>query len=317
MQEDFQDPRPVLLSNIDFAKSRVELSDTPIVLLCGGSVNIKNHPDVPDLPLASLRDAISRSNTAYEIFRPEEIKSWQSDGIFKNLMDFEADLASICSLVVIILESPGSLVELGAFSQLPDLSEKIIAIRSSGFTEDPSFINLGILRFIAEKHQSSVKSYPWDIKFPEAISSEIIEDIISDIKDELGKLKKCPVFKSSQPSHIIVLICEIIKLFSALKESEILEHLTLIGVEIKKPELKRKLFLLEEFNLIKKETYGDSTFYMRSQEPYHRLSLSLKSEDHPDALRIQMECVEYYNKDSKKHRNRIRAITQAERGLRK
>lgn len=72
MQEDFQDPRPILLSNIDFAKSRVELSDTPIVLLCGGSVNIKNHPDDPDLPLASLRDAISRSNTAYEIFRPEE-----------------------------------------------------------------------------------------------------------------------------------------------------------------------------------------------------------------------------------------------------
>jgi hypothetical protein len=319
MQEDLQDPRSILLSNIDSAKSRVELSDTPIVLLCGGSVApLKVNPDDDDPPIASLRDAISRTNTAYEIFRPEEITSWQADGVFKNLMTFEADLASICSLVVIVLESPGSLAELGAFSQLPDLSKKIIVIRSSDFQDDTSFINLGILRYIAESHESSIKSYPWNILNPQSITEEMIDDVISDIKFELSELKKSEVFKPCQSSHIVVLICEIINYFTALKEHEIFEYLTIVGTKINKDELRCKLFLLEKFKLINKIGYSDSIFYMRSQEKYHRLRLTLKNEVYPDVLRFKVECIDYYKKyKDTKHRNRIRAIAQAERGLKK
>lgn len=313
MQEDFKDPRPILLSNIDFDKARVELSDAPIVLLCGGSVKIKNNPDDTDPPLSSLRDAISRSNFSYEIFRPEEITSWQADGVFKNLMTFETDLAAICTLVVIILESAGSLAELGAFSQLSELSEKIIAVRSSKFQNDRSFINLGILRYIAEKHKSSIKSYPWNIEDPSSITVELITDVVSDIQDELSKLKKTEVLNLKKSSHVIVLICEIIEYFIALKESEIHDYLDNVGVNISKDELKRKLFLLEEFKLIKKEEYSDSTFYMRSQETYHRLRFTLKS-GRLDLLRFQIECIEYYNTNTK-HRNRVRAIAQSKRGL--
>ena len=303
----------LLLSDIEFDKARVELSNAPIVLLCGGSVKIKNQPDDPDPPLSSLRDAISRSTFSYEIFRPEEITSWQADGIFKNLMTFETDLAAICTLVVIILESAGSLVELGAFSQLSELSEKIIAIRSNKFQNDRSFINLGILRYIAEKHKSSIKSYTWDIEEPSSITVEIINDVISDIEDELGKLKKSEVLNLKQSSHLIVLICEIIQYFVALKESEIFDFLNTIGGTVSKDELKRKLFLLEEFKLIRKEQYSDSTFYLRSDEKYHRLRFSLKS-GRFDELRFQIECIEYYNTNTK-HRNRVRAIAQSKRGL--
>lgn len=305
-----QDPRHPLISTIDIGTSRVEFSDSPIVLLCGGAVKEKDRPEDVDPPIRSLRHAITRTHTAYEIFRPEEITSWHFDGIFKNLMTFEADLASICSLVVIILESAGSLAELGAFSQLSDLSKKIIAIKSSKFNNDLSFINLGILRFISERHQSSVKIYPWDIGNPNSISAELISDVISDIGYELSVLPRSQVLKPSQGSHIVVLICEVIKLFSALKEQELLGYLSSLGVEITKDELKRKLFLLEEFRLIRKETYSDSTFYLRSNEAYHRLRLALKEGAILDAFRFNIECLEYYNSDSK-HRNRVRAITQA------
>jgi hypothetical protein len=313
MQESFQDPRPVLLSNIDFAKSRIVLSDTPIVLLCGGEVKIKNRTDDPDPPLASLRDAICRTNTVYETFRPEEITSWQADGVFKNLMTFETDLASICTLVVIVLESAGSLAELGAFSQLPDLSNKIIAIRSSTFKNDSSFINLGILRYIAENHRSGVKSYPWDILNPNTITRELIDDVVSDIKEELGTLRKSEVMRIEKSSHVVILICEMINFFTALKEHEIHDYLSTLDIKVSKERLRSKLFLLEKFEIIKREEYSDATFYMRGQEPYHKLRLALKSGDHPDILRIQMECIDFYNKDLK-HRNRTRAIAQARRG---
>lgn len=314
MEKAFQDPRPALLSAIDIEVCKVELSDTPIVLLCGGPVLIKERPDDPIPAIASLRHAVTDAKTPYEIFRPEEITSWLSDGIFKNLLTLEADLASICSLVVIILESAGSLAELGAFSQLPDLSKKIIAIRSNAFRDVPSFINLGILRHLTENETSSVKNYPWDIKNPTNISDDVVNDIVLDIKEGLGRLTKSSKLKLTNSSHVVVLICEIIDLFSALKEYEILDYLVQIGVDITKEDLKRKLFLLKEFRLIKNEVYGDATFFIRSEEKYHRLRIAMKEGANKDALRINAECLEYYNAEPKQ-RHRKKAIAQARQGV--
>ena len=316
MEQSLQDPRPALLSAIDIEACKVELSNAPIVLLCGGPVLIKDRPDDPPPAIASLRHAVTNANTSYEIFRPEEIESWLSDGVFKNLMNLEADLASICSLVVIILESAGSLAELGAFSQLPDLSKKIIAIRSNSFSDATSFINLGILRHLTEHEISSVKSYPWDIVNPATISSEVVNDVILDIQDGLERLTKGAQLKLTNSSHIVVLICDIIELFSALKEHEIHDYLVQVGVSITKEELKRKLFLLKEFRLIKNEVYGDATFFMRSNEKFHRLRMSMKEGANKDALRINLECLEYYNAEPKQ-RHRKRAIAQARQGMSK
>lgn len=322
MQADHHDPRPLLLSKIDLTASRVEFSNTPIVLLCGGPIKTKVRPDDPDLPIASLRDAITRSITTYEIFRPEEIDTWHSDGLFKNLMDFEADLASICSLVVIVLESQGAFTELGAFSQLPDLSKKIIAIRSNDYAKDTSFINLGILRYLTADHPTSVKSYPWKIKkdpnstellpLPE-ITPEVVADVISDIQDELNNLPKSQVLRITQRSHIVVAVCEMIRLFVALKEHEILEYLQMLGAAVSKDELKRTLFLLERFRLIKKEEYSDSMFFMRTEEQYHKLRWVVKDDANFDALRMRMECIKFYGTD-RKYRNHSRAITRASGG---
>ena len=85
---------------------------------------------------------------------------------------------------------------------------------------------------------------------------------------------------------------------------------------ITKEELKRKLFLLKEFRLIKNEDYGDASFFLRSNEKYHRLRLALREGSNKDALRIKMECLEYYNAEPKQ-RNRKRAIAQALQGVSK
>lgn len=314
MQADLQDPRPTLLSKIDIAACKVEQSDAPIVLLCGGCVPIKDHPSDPTPPLRSLRHAITQKTpTSFEIFRPEEITSWQSDGVFKNLMNFEKNLAHICSLVVIILESPGSLTELGAFSQLPDLTKKIIAIKSTKFSNDPSFINLGILRHLKESDPESVKTYPWDTNNPVLITQDIISDVVVDIQEALNKLTKSATFNLTDGSHIVVLICEIIELFCALKESEILDYLLTVGVTIRKEELKRILFLLLEFKLIKLNGYSDATFYIRCNEKHHRLRLALKDGANTDSTRIKLVCLEYYNKEPKQ-RKRVRALAQIPNG---
>jgi len=311
MSEDGHDPRLQLLSGLELSDCRIEFSSAPIVLLCGGKVTQKPHPDAPDPPILSLRHGITNAHTKFEVFRPEEIPSWHSDGVFKDLVSFELELASICSLVVIILESEGSLVELGAFSQQPDLSNKIVAICASQYVDEISFINLGILRFIAEKNSSYVRSYPWKVGKPETILSEVVDDVVSDIQQELEKLPKSQVLKIDQNSHVMAIICELLRLFSALKESEILEYLLLLGAKVDKFQLKGKLFLLKSFKLIKIQQYSDAIFYMHGSEPYHPIRLALKDKSKPlDTLRVQLQCLEFY-KQSEKHRNRNRAISQA------
>ena len=126
------------------------LSPLPIVLLCGGRVpSLNSESSVESENSISLRDSIyvtSPPPNDFEIFYPEEITDWQIDGIFSNLIDFEKSLAGITSLVVIILESAGSIAELGAFSQLPELKNKLIVVVREEYVSGKnsnSFINLG------------------------------------------------------------------------------------------------------------------------------------------------------------------------------
>lgn len=314
MTLDDQDPRTSFLHGLDIEACRVEFSAQQVVLLCGGKVEYGAHPGSS---AKSLRDAIAREFPSFELFRPEEITSWHSDGIFADLVSFEKELASICSLIVIILESEGALVELGAFSQLPELSEKIVAIRASKFASDPSFINLGIIRFITTKSPNSsvVKSYPWEIMDPTTISSEITGDVISDIQEALAEQGKTKTLKITNNSHVIVLICEFLRLFMALKENEIHYYLTSLGIKNSRHQLRGQLFLLTEFKLIKKQEYSDSVFYMRSNQPYHKLRVVMKDKNYYfDHLRFSAQCSEFYLSNAENHRNRNRAIALAKKG---
>jgi hypothetical protein len=309
------DPRTPFLASLDIPSCRIVFTNQPIVLLCGGFVpGPKPAPDSPDPPIASLRHAITNAHPSFEIFRPEEIQNWHSDAVFKDLVSFERELASICSLIVIVVESPGSMVELGAFSQLEELAEKSIVICSSRFVDDFSFINLGILRFMRSKVASRVKSYPWEIDRPNEISNEVVNDVVSDVCDELKKLPKTAVFGSEHYSHCMVMITELLRYFVALKEQEIIQYLSACGFAISSDQLRGKLFLLKSFRIVRTETYSDATFYVLGEEMFHRLRLAAKDREKTiDSLRIEVLCLDFYASDQKQ-KNRHRAIMQLRKG---
>lgn len=309
------DPRTPFLASLDIPSCRIEFTNQPVVLLCGGFVpGPKPAPDAPDPPIASLRHAISNAYPSFEIFRPEDIQNWHGDAVFKDLVSFERELASICSLIVIVVESPGSMVELGAFSQLEEIAEKSIAICSSRFIDDVSFINLGILRFMKSKAPSRVKSYPWEISRPNEISTEVVNDVVSDVRDELDKLPKTATFGVDHYSHCMVMITELLRYFVALREQEILQYLSACGFVVGSDQLRGKLFLLKSFRIIKTQTYSDATFYVLGEEKFHRLRLAAKDREKTiDSLRIEVLCLEFYASDNRQ-KNRHRAITQLRSG---
>lgn len=273
------DPRQAIIEDLDPSPSRIEFSSKPIVLLCGGGVPERARPDEDKPPFKSIRHRIVDRFPSYEIFRPEEIDDWHADGIFENLMDFESDLASICSLVVIILESEGAIAELGAFSQLPDFKRKLCIVIPETYADDNSFINLGILRYISKEDESAIKRYPWDVRRPIEASEEVIIDIIEDIEADLGKQQKSQSLKMSSEAHLMIVIYELTRLFVALRESEIIEVISKLGHEIKKENLRRKLFLLQRLRLIKKITYSDSKFFAATNPFFSQCALCIEIQD--------------------------------------
>lgn len=318
MHDIVDDPRQNLLEKISLEKARVEFSESHIVLLCGGKVRFKERADDDEPVRCSLRHAITHASLDFETFRPEDITDWHVDGLFKNLMNFEQELAGICSLVVIVLESAGSIAELGAFSQLPDLSKKIFAIKSRDFEVGAnliSFINLGILRFLKERQDSAVRNYPWNVSAPHAIADEVVQDIVTDISEILGGIPKTAVFDGKLTTHVAVLICELTSIFTAVRENEFVGYLEYFKIEISRDDLRRKLFLLERFGLLKKETYSDATFYLVGRSKFHKLRLSSKDPAvRIDAARINVECLEFYQANPRQ-RNRHRAISEASKGV--
>jgi hypothetical protein len=309
------DPRLAFLERINIQDTRIEFDGSHVVLLCGGKVPLKEHADADEPPIASLRHALKRQSESIEFFIPEEIDDWLHDGVFKDLMSFESELAAICSIVVIVLESAGAIAELGAFSQLKELSEKLIAIKSRDFDavhNNKSFINLGLLRFLDEAKGSSVRSYPWDVLRPADVDRVVVTDVLTDIAEELGQLPKSAILNPQLSAHIAVIIYQLVFTFSALGEKEIQDYLLVFGVSANRTDIRRKLFLLERFQILKREKYSDAEFYVLGRYGFHKLRLASKDGKKIDAFRTNAECLEFYKLDTRQ-RNRHRAIARPAR----
>jgi hypothetical protein len=76
-----------------------------------------------------------------------------------NLLTLEKFLAENCDIICIICESPGSLVELGAFTNNVNTEDKVIAIIEKSREKKKSFIMLGPVKLLKKKNKSNVIIY--------------------------------------------------------------------------------------------------------------------------------------------------------------
>jgi hypothetical protein len=119
----------------------------PKVFLCGGEVDVK--AVVPK----SLRDRLIGHFSAHEDelhhsrIQAEDFKDYFKEGAYSDLLEFETDIANIATLIVICLESPGSLVELGLFcmATTTTASKLLIIAPQEELADEDSFIFLGPL----------------------------------------------------------------------------------------------------------------------------------------------------------------------------
>lgn len=256
----YDDKRLESLAHISLENSRIVLTH-PILFLCGGQVDVKSPAPI------SVRGALveylhkAQCHLADSITLAEDFQDWIHDAVYKDLLAFESDIAHISSLIVIILESPGALAELGLFVKNKALKNKILVFVRQDHYEESSFIRLGPLRYLQDIKVSSVCSYPWDdgdlVGTLSSSLKEMREDILSAVSNRDGS----EAFNIDNEGHIAFVIYEVVKVFRALMFMEIESYLQAIKIKISRDKLKRLLFLLGKFKLVDSSTRGHVDYY--------------------------------------------------------
>ncbi|SET24245.1 retron St85 family effector protein [Thorsellia anophelis] len=241
----------------DYTKFTV-LHDEHKIFLCGGLVR-----DIGS-PQTSFRGVFHQkySNNSVNFILAEEFKDYDTIGKYKDLFVFENDIAHFSSLILIFLESPGSLVELGLFCANKAFYKKIVVIiPTMHYSNQNSFICLGPLQFLKGINPDSVLTFPWNIKKNELPDDHIITTFQDDFNLILAKLPKTTNFDKNNNAHLCILIYEIISLGSPISISEIELSIMALKLDIETNKLYNFLYLLKKFRYIDNHYYSSTTYY--------------------------------------------------------
>ena len=131
------------------------LRSRQLIFLCGANQAI----NTPSVRRTSIKNFIQKISTSSTVIYAEGIfNELRKYGKQKNVLDLEHRISEIADKVVIILESPSTYCELGAFAH-EALRHKLIVINDSAFKHSDSFINVGPIAAI-EEAKAPVIWYP-------------------------------------------------------------------------------------------------------------------------------------------------------------
>ncbi|MGI2196559.1 retron St85 family effector protein [Shewanella baltica] len=253
----FEDVLIDIFSDLNVNNFQVEYSIKKF-FLCGGEINIANEK-TPSFRDRFMRHTAQSYDSIYDaIVLAESFKDYFKENVYTDLLVFERDIANIATLVIIILESPGALVELGMFCNKTDLYKKLIIVANQKHTEhEDSFIYLGPLEYIRRKDPTSVAEYPWNDSVQKN-DYDSLEDLCSVINDKIEKYPSSERLKVDNSGHISFLISEIITLCYPILIGEIELIFLALEIEISISQIQRSLYLLNKIGVISSRKYGTS-----------------------------------------------------------
>lgn len=199
----------------------------------------------------------------------EDLTKLLRESDYPDFIEFEAHLAALAACVVIFLESAGSIAELGSFSVMKNLAEKLFVVCDQTYESatNPSFIFLGPLQMVRRHGAERVQVFPMlgePVCCTRPVSKERLDECWIDIEAELQRVVRRPVagtrLDTSNIAHQMLTICALCELFGALRVSEILEIMKKLGFSSTLKSVRRQLLLLEQFEMLKQSTYSSEAF---------------------------------------------------------
>lgn len=304
--------RELLLAKLNLATSRIK-PYKGFIFLCGGPTDVRSVNPI------SVRDAIHRelvkdNDIEWRIRVAEHYKDWAHEATYSDLVSFERHIAELSSVIVLVLESPGSIAELGLFSAIEEFNKKLLIFVESDHYQGESFIKLGPIDFLEKTHGNLAECHRWTKQcgphtvFDSDAATELQPDLADAIRLRASQAVPERALDPSGWLDVALLVCDLLSLCSALTLRELRQLLVGLGIERSETALKQTLFLLHRVGLLELEPKGDQRFYISVEA---RRFVRIGIQDGPfDLMRFRTDLLSEYEKGDRK---RFRAIQEVRR----
>ena len=211
-----------------------------------------------------ILDYAHRNLLSFKFFQAEQVfETLRQHRKTKDLLSLEDAFASFSDCIIIVLESPGSFAEIGAFAIKDEIAKILLVINDIRYSRDESFINLGP---IAKVNKVSIFR-PTIYVNPEHILkfAHIIEERLSRILRKRNKnidLTTFDKFSSCTPKIKVLALADIISMFSPIKRREIYRILRYCYGNIHRTNLDVELGMLVTLGIV--QMHQD--FFFRASE---------------------------------------------------
>ena len=261
-----------IFTNLDYRKFTVQFTPR-ITFICGGPIESSSSAYPVSLRerillyLDKHHNEIERNTVVAESFA-----DYFQKGQYSNLLQFEEDIANVASLIVICLESAGSLVEFGLFCNHASTSDKLLVyIPEEHYDGVDSFIALGPLAQLKASSSKSVLAYP----FPDSNKAkyEDIDLVVGDLVEKLESSPKTGQFDAENSGHLAFLIHDIISLCTPIKKQEIMKCMTDLEIEgVTERRLSTLLYLLMKIGLVGQKTYSHVDYFFSTNPSLNKIT---------------------------------------------
>ena len=242
-----------------------------------------------DRPATGFRDLFYRNHdskrSTYRIVLAEEAQPLEEGAGYSDLLSFESDIAQVVGLILLFVESPGSLAELGAFAALQTVAPNLLAVLTDHHYSEKSFVMNGPIRFLERSHgEESVLSLDSiDINFIDGdhaiVDAENFQRTVEDaILHRLDQKAKWSKFDRTNQGHIILLVTGLCQEYGALIEKEIRDLLDDFGIEDFR--FNSILYCAELLGWVKKVRKGHHIFFVAVENDP---ALNFKFSNHVDS----------------------------------
>lgn len=300
------------------AKSLHVRSPSPIILLCGGPINVKNQKP------ASLRQAYTLvyGRAGFKEFAnvtPEDFRIFPPDGNYEDWLSFESEFAQIVDLVILFSESYGSVAELGAFAMVEEIALRLLVVMDDKNYSDPSFLKLGPVRRLERKYGNSAVCVlsRQDINIPDItnVADVDLDNFAATLHTAIIKrkadYKERTTFNSERPGHLIKLIVGLIQHYGALTEVEIGVLIFAMELKVQKEKIPDYLLCAISANWIAKHRSGVEEYYCALPNIQQAIEYKLRKEipaDEKDRDRWRARVIDHWRANDTNRFNSIQVV---------
>lgn len=236
-------------SSVDPVKTRLCRLPKIILIFGSGPVGVEEEHRFSSFRNVFLNWTSENQHSLTSQFQlPENFPVWNNFQGYQNLIDFERDAGALSSAILLFSEGTGALVELGAFCMDEILSERLLVVISQAHHSNDSFLVHGPLRKLRGSH-SDASVCVVDSKYPSDFYTEA-ESVAEALLNKVAEQPRTKLFSSSRTQDQLLLIADIVELFGAVTETEVIGLLEFMGVKLDRNAFRRMAGLLKMFGLI-------------------------------------------------------------------